>query len=391
MYRIGIVEVRCTNHEVAPLCKIADAIENRITLFTTGQMIGAIKEELKESADNIEFCVKEDDESLIGYMKRISKVCADGYDLVILNTVRNPEFLFFKPNCKVVGFFYNLNWWFNDVRSFTICFKKLFSWQNLKYPLPLANAVTGPFLRRLLLWRIDGVLVEYPNFVGLLNNTYGLQKPVYFLPNRFFEGSCEPTGSEKVTFVITGTISDVRRDYDTVLDAMSCLATEVKNNTKLILLGKPVGSYGDRIISRAQQLAATGLEIDFSTDFVPSSAMSQKLKAADVIISPLKLNYRSITVTERYTYTKGTGTFSDSISYAKPSLVPAEYNVANQFKDCFIKYHHATDLAEIITSLIEEPGRLVRLKNTAATVMKNYSLDKLRERFETIVAHLLST
>ena len=77
MYKIGIVEIKCTNHEVATLCKIANPAKNRVTLFTTGRMIDKIKDELKESAENIEFCVKENDESLIGYMKRISKVCAE--------------------------------------------------------------------------------------------------------------------------------------------------------------------------------------------------------------------------------------------------------------------------------------------------------------------------
>ncbi len=92
--------------------------------------------------------------------------------------------------------------------------KKLFSWQNLTNPFLLVNAITGPFIRKALLSKIDGVLVEYPAFVKLLKEGYEISKPIYFLPNRFFEANDDLLKNEKLIFVIPGSINEKRKNYD---------------------------------------------------------------------------------------------------------------------------------------------------------------------------------
>ena len=57
--------------------------------------------------------------------------------------------------------------------------------------------------------------------------------------------------------------------------------------------------------------------------------LEENLYKSDVIISPMHMSYRSGSVTEIYTVTKGTGIFSDSIKYAKPMVVPQTYNVTD--------------------------------------------------------------
>ncbi len=83
MWKIGIVDIRCLNHKAADLCRIANPDINQITIFTNKRILKDAQNRLK------------DEESLVSYMKRISKICVDSYDLIIINTVRNPHLLFF--------------------------------------------------------------------------------------------------------------------------------------------------------------------------------------------------------------------------------------------------------------------------------------------------------
>lgn len=385
MRKIGIVEIRCSNHEVADLCRIANPDINQITIFTNKRILNDLQDRLKDDINKIEICLQKDKESLVSYMKRISKICVDSYDLVIINTVRNPQLLFFNPGCNVLGFFYSLSWWFKDTVSVGICLKKLFSWQNLTNPFLLANAITGPFIRKALLSKIDGILVEYPAFVKLLKEEYGISKPVYFLPNRFFENDGDLPQNEKLTFVIPGSINEKRKNYDIVLDAFNDLSPEIKNKVKLVLLGRPSGSFGEKVIYSCKELNSEGLTVEYFTAYVPPETMNRQLQKADVIIAPLKFDYRSATVTERYTYTKGTGSFSDSLRFGKPTLVPAEYNIAPEFKDCFVKYKDAEDLARMIRDLSTDNDRLRKLTSKTIETMRKYSLSNLRERFEKII------
>ena len=66
----------------------------------------------------------------------------------------------------------------------------------------------------------------------------------YFLPKRHYEGPIE-FNTEKIVFTITGTIAKIRRDYDVVLNAISNIHEEYRGKFKLILLGKPIGKYGE--------------------------------------------------------------------------------------------------------------------------------------------------
>ncbi len=112
------------------------------------------------------------------------------------------------------------------------------------------------------------------------------------------------------------------------------------------------------------------------------------MKKTDIIISPLKLYVNSGTVSEKYSYTKGSGVYSDSIKYAKPTIVPMHYNLSDDTKDYFIKYNDKEHLKEIITSFILDKNKLENLKNKTKKIVKNnYSLNKLQKQFDDIISY----
>lgn len=392
MYNIGIIEIACDNHEVSDLCKFSVPEKNNITLFTTEDMLPRIRMELGDYASQIEFCIKEETESYRIFLTRISKMCSNGFDLIIINSLRRWEFLYFRPDCKVLAYLYSLNFWFKDLQSERIIVQKMLNMRNLLYWKQSqlhSNPFLGPVIRKRQLNRIDGVLVEYPSLVDLIRRTFGYQRPVYFLPKRCFENREDLSGRGKVTFVITGSITTKRRDYGIVFNALQSLSDNVKSKIKLELVGSPE-KLNNRILRNIQKLKNAGIDIYYPKEFIPFDVFTKRVQAADIFISPIKLNYRSVTVTERYTYTKGSGTFNDSIRFGKASIVPVEYNIAPGFEACFKTYRDQVELCGIISELTLYRHKLNQLKEEALNTMKKYSITNVKESFEKITADFFS-
>lgn len=390
MIRIGIIEIKCANHMVADLCRFCDPKNNHVTLYTTQKLLPQIKQDLAEYLQFVKITIKRERETYFAFLGRVKKECNEESDLVVINTLRRWEFVFFRPKCKVLGYVYNVNFWIRDLKTpkvilsnmMKLCCGNYLSWLPSKIH---ANPLFGPVIRILIMRNLDGVLVEYPTFTKIINQKYRFNKPAFFLPNRYFKQNKIITTNEQITFVITGMISKKRRNYDIVLDALIEIPKNIRPKIKLILLGQPVGEYGCQIVERCKKLVEFGFTIQIPEGFIPHETFMKDLLFSDIIISPIQLNYKSLTVSEKLTYTKGTGTFSDALQFGKPSIVPEEYNVAPEFKSCFIKYKDKADLCQIISELALNKNKIHKLKQETITVMKNYSLNKVQKMFQNII------
>ena len=391
--RIAIIELSCINHEVVNLCQFASQGKNEVTLITTDDLLINLQSELDPLDIQLKIISKEKHESYLFFILRCNNIINCNFDLVIINSIRRWEFIFFHPVSKIICYLYSLNFWFKDTKTTRNGLKKnLLNRLNLLTFLPgrfHANPIFGSIIRRRILNQIDGVLVEYPPFVDLVQRDYKYLKQVHFLPKRYFEGVSNNMEKTKTTFTITGTISDNRRDYYTVLDAINHIPEQLKSMLRLVLLGRPIGKYGDMIIERCKSMIADGWDIDYSDEYIPQDIMTQKLQATDVMIAPMKFTYTSGTINERFTYTKGTGTFNDAIRFGTPAIVPVDYNIAAEFASCFLTYSDQHSLSEILSELIENPDKLLNVKEATINVMKNFTLPIVQEMFRNIVVDFL--
>jgi len=109
------------------------------------------------------------------------------------------------------------------------------------------------------------------------------------------------------------------------------------------------------------------------------------LNSADILIAPIKFNYKSGVIREKYTYTKGTGSFSDMIQFAKPTIAPDEYNIAEEFKQCFITYRNEADLSRIISELIINNDKLEQIKRETNEIISKYNLAYMQREFTDVI------
>ena len=389
MARIGLIEIKSRNHELSGLCKISHTARNKVTVFTTRKIFPHVEEELWGKTDGYEWVLDEENESTYQYLKRIEKICTDRIDLVIIKSLRDWKFVFFQPKCKVLAFIDDLNFWFKDTKSLSIYIKKIMDSGNRSDRRLLVNAITGPIIRRILLSRLNGVIVEYPPFKRYAVENLNYQGKLYFIPNRPFEGISPPANGTKVRFVIPGRIQEVRRDYQLLMRVFARLFAKHKDSIGMDLVGEPVGDYGQGIISNCEGFLSKGYDVFYPKQYVPPRTVEEKLTNADVIVSPLQVKYRSSTVEEIYTVTKPSGIFSDTIKYARPCFVPHTYNLTDEVKTSFLTYKDEDALERLLETLICDRKKLRELQEEALKNSEKFSLEKLQQDFDSMVEELL--
>lgn len=391
MFKIGIIEIDRSNHSVANLCKYANPSVNDVLLFTSNNLLKPIQEELGQFSNKVTIYCKKDNQTYLSFIRFINNKSRHKFDFIIINTITRWEFLFLKTGCTTISYIYSINFWFNDINESFFGRLKRFNINrlNLMSFLPLrfhANPIWGPIIRRRIIYSLDGYLVEYPNFKNYINNFISHSKKVHFLSKKYFISNINTTKCDiKTSFVITGMITDLRRSYIDVIESFEKLPNYLLKRSRLTLLGRPIGNYGKTIIQKLINLEFSGLDIMYFEEYVSHDVFSDILSKCDIIIAPIKFEYKSGLINERFTYTKGTGTFADMIQFAKPTIVPVEYNIASEFKKCFITYSDEADLLSIISELIINTDKLEQVKKEAYEIISKYNLKYMQKQLDKII------
>lgn len=385
MAQIGIIEIFEKNHEVADLCRIATADgQNKVTLYTTKEIAGVVKMELVDDNNMVTIITKPKNESLWSFMKQIQAESST-LQLLIANTLTHWTFYFFNPKCLFGGYFYNLNWWFYDTHSIKNNFKKIFSLKNWFAENPVYHILTGAFIRKKIALKCNFALFEYKPLIDelLTNSKYTWDKPTYFFPNRPFDPSYKiKDRSKRFVLALPGQVQKMRRNYDQVLEIYKYLDNSLKNKFKLIIIGRERGQYGKKIHEKCDNLIKEGWDIKFTKRFVDPDAFSNYMLQSHMMVAPLKFDFIDYTRTEIYTYTKGTGSFSDGLKYGLPTLAPEKYNVYPDIEDFFFLYKNSKHLAEIVSKYATNPDLLNADLEKGEKAMMQFSFKKSQQNFQ---------
>ncbi|MCK4815725.1 glycosyltransferase, partial [bacterium] len=119
-----------------------------------------------------------------------------------------------------------------------------------------------------------------------------ISKPISFLPFSFADTLLKREIPDelpgKVRFCVTGNITDQRRDYFSLLGAFN-KALDSTDKLELILAGRPVGKYGEKVVEACQTLnkKRKNNKIAWFDEYVPEDLYMAILKEADFLIAPL--------------------------------------------------------------------------------------------------------
>lgn len=356
------------------ICKIKDT---KVTVFTTKKIFKRIETYLDDPS-KYEIILKDDKESINHYLKRVEKICNEKIHLLFVNTIQLstinvPHYIKFKPKSKMILTIHLANHWLKQKIALNI--------KNI--PRSLDATISIQIIRKKILPKYHAINVIYPPLKGYIQKNIQYKKPIFTLPFNIYDNNTEiTTKQEQITFVIPGLIETYRRDYNLALNVFEKLFKKYNKKIKLILLGKPVGTGGNKIIEKCQNLKQKGYNISFSQQFVPEEEYNKILSESDIIFSPLHAKtIRPTGITEIYGKTEGSALPFEAIQYCKPLIVPEEFNIMNEMKTSTLKYKSPEDLEKTLIHLIENKEKIEKIKKEAYNNSQNFSLEKLQQYF----------
>jgi len=376
---IGILEIYCHVKFLYTLSRICKTEKSNVTIFTTKEIFSKIETYL-ENKSEYNIVLKEDKESKHSFLKRVEKICNKKIDLLFVNTIQKtclnfPHFFGFKPKCKMILTIHTANAWFNKKPAFKV--KQIFRTVDTNL-----SSIIG---KTIILPKFNAINVIYYPIKQFIQENSDYKKKIFTIPFGFFDKNIDIKSSrkdDKVIFVVPGQIEEHRRKYDVVLDAFEKLFKKYNDKIILYLLGYPVGIYGNRILKRCNKLKEMGYNINYFNSFVPEKTYNKIMKDVDFIILPIRIESRGTgVITEFYGKTKGSAAFYEAIQYAKPLVVPKEFNIVNEMKNSSLKYSDSNDLAETLMEVIDDRKKILDYKELALKNSKSFSLDVLREYF----------
>jgi len=380
MKNIGILEIHFHVKYLYSMMKITKTKNTKVTVFTTKEIFSRIETYLDDKSQ-YEFILKEENESINGYLKKVEKICNEKIDLLLVNTIQMslvnvPHYFRFNPKSKKILTVHLANHWL----------KKRFGFNIKNIPRSLDAALSIFLIRRNILPKYDGINVVYAPIKDFVEKNTSFNKPVYTLPFNFFDEKKsikKPSKEdEKIRFVVPGFIEPFRRDFDLTLDIFEKLFKKYNDKISLWFLGEPIGQGGIRIIERCKILKEKGYNISFSETFIPEDKYNKILIESDVIFSPLNVvTKRNTGIKEIYGKTEGSALPFEAIQYVKPIIVPGEFNV-DKLISSSIRYKDKKDLEEKLIELITNKSRLNELSKNALINSNKYSLTVLQKYFE---------
>jgi glycosyltransferase involved in cell wall biosynthesis len=120
----------------------------------------------------------------------------------------------------------------------------------------------------------------------------------------------------------------------------------------------------------------------FYDGFVPEEEYNDTMRNVDFLVLPIKILSRGVGVTpEYYGTTKGSAAVFEAIQYARPMVVPDEFNMLSEMQSSTVKYKNAGDMADQISKLVENQDKIKSLQKEAYMNSEKFNLDKLQKYF----------
>ena len=378
---IGILEYHYHSIFFYTLARICKTKNTNVTLFTTKEIFSLIENHLKQK-DQYTVILKKEGESINSFLKRVGKICDEKIDLLFVNSIQEtckdlPHYFRFNPSCKMILTIHNVNAFLN--KKITINIKKPFR--------TLDTILSSIIIQRIVLPKFDGINVVYPPIKRYIEKYTTWSKPVYTLPFTLFDLDkrlhSKKKKDEKIRLTVPGAIEKQRRDYNVLVDVFKSLFQQYDKQLSLILLGRPVGAYGERILKQFKEIKENKFDITIFEEYIPEETYDQMLMESDVILAPLKVKTHGLgTIEEIYGMTKGASAPFEALQYAKPLIVPAEFDILDELKSSTMQYTTSAELQTIITKLLSDKKMLIDLQRKAQTNSNKLSLPVLQKYFE---------
>jgi hypothetical protein len=375
---IGILEIRRHIPVLYSFMKVCKTRNTKVTVFTTEELYSRLKT-YNIDFNEFNFVIKKKHESTRSFLKRVGKICDNNIDLLFVNTIHETVsdllcYLNFKPVCKKILVVHHVNAWLKPKLVF-----------KLLHPLrTLDTNLSSVLIKKFVFPSFDAINVIYKPVREYIIHNMSFDNEIFTIPTSIFENVAEKKQEDKtLKIVIPGLIQEHRKDYHSVLPVFEELFEQFKERLELLIPGMPVGRYGQNIKNICKKMQRQGYKVVVFDDFVPEKRYNEILTDCDVILAPIRIKTRADgEISEYYGKTVGSGVVYNAIKYAKPIIVPSEFNMLKELGNSTLKYGNAEELKQHLQNLIENKNMLNNLKKESLKNAEKYSLKNLQEYFE---------
>jgi hypothetical protein len=338
---------------------------------------------------NYDVVLKKENENMFSFLKRVEHICNHKIDLLFINTIHETIFdlihyLNFCPKSKMILTVHHVNAW---LKPKLVC--------NIKHILRTIDSnLSSTLISRFIFPKFDAINVIYSPLREYIFTNTDYDKEVFTLPTSVFDNSKIFTKNQDndgiVRVASPGLIQKHRKDYNYVISAFEALFKQFNENLELYMLGAPIGKYGKLVYNQLKKMKDEGCKVVIFDSFVPDEIFDEILNKCDVILAPIRIKTRADNeIEEAYGTTVGSGVIFNAVLYAKPIILPREFNMLKELNSSSLKYSNEKELEEIITELIFNPKKLEKLKKEALVNSQKLSLESLQKYFEENILYWL--
>jgi len=377
---IGILEIQRHMPVLYSFCRVCKTKNTNVTIFTTKELFLRLETHLKNKQD-YDIVLKRRNESIRAFLKRVEHICNQKIDLLFINTIHEtildlPRYLSFNPKSKMILTVHHVNAWLKPRLVF-----------NIKHIIRTIDTnFSSILIKKFIFPKFDAIDVIYRPLRDYIQTNTDFEKKVFTIPTSIFENHItegRTRKNEELVIVIPGLIQEHRKDFTAIFPAFENLFEEYNGKIRLYVLGFPVERFGRLVYKKFKSMKQKGCDVVIFDQFIPDDTFNNILKQSDIILAPIRIKTRADgEIEEIYGKTVGSGVIYNSILYAKPIIVPAEFNMLPELKTSTLDYTNSTDLENIIKELISKPKKLQQLKKEAFTNSQKFSLENLQDYFE---------
>jgi hypothetical protein len=368
---IGIFE---TEHFEAayPVIKLFDN-NNTITIFAYQSAYRQLQYLLHSQVDNYSWVIKPEGTSKYSFIYAMfrevkkRKITVLYLDTITNNFIVYALMIFLLPNVRVIVTIHNINSFFNYKRSLSL--RRLVRFIGRKILLSVVKEFNV----------ISWTMMSY------LEKRLAAGKKVHCIPGAIFEEGNhtqnQPAVAQHINIVIPGTVDGRRRDYEQSLALLSSLELK-KISSTVTLLGKFYDDYGKMIWEKCKAIQHVYAKVQYyGFETVDQPEFDRVMSEANFIFIPSVINtIIDDGVEEMYGVTISSGNLFDIVKYAKPFIVPQRLHFDSSLQKSCYRYTVIEDIASFMIAVRQDATLYETLKIEARNASGNYTLEKVRER-----------
>jgi hypothetical protein len=369
--KIGIVEIMPIGHYtlVDSVTRIYGSdIENEIFLFIHKNGEKNILPLVKLFSNRLKLQIWDGHSDLKELFRNINQTGLDKCYFITFEKFFK-EFYSFNFTAQLNVFIHNVDQWFQADKKYILyhLLNNVSSFNDFLYRIKV-NTIHSYYRRRIiskLLKSKSRFVVLNPVLIEEINKFLPEEK-IDFIPFSVYNLSLEDKShTNKILRVcIPGMISEIRRDYYSIIDMIEKDIDFFSKKIEFDFLGGITNKEGgEKILAQLKRLLSRGVKINFyNKPLVPVEEFDEQLTKADVILGNIKINVDKYSA---YGKTKETGIPFTMIRAAKPGLLPRNYPSFKELESSTLRFSDYNSLSEIIRDIVINKSILLKLKDEA--------------------------